>query len=81
MAKTLSYLDLSFEQRREAAKRYRAQLRQQLSTAEVGTSEYQVLLSRLNRVSQWEKGTLEVTPRTGVDHAVSVVEAVPVKVT
>jgi hypothetical protein len=73
---TFSYLNLSVEQRREAAKRVRAQIRQQLSMHEAGTEGHRALLGQLDRINRWERGTLH---RQGVSHDVSVVEAIPLK--
>lgn len=61
--KTLTYLDLSVEQRRESAKRARAQVRQQLSTVEAGSDVHRLLLTKLDKLHRWENGTLIDAPK------------------
>jgi hypothetical protein len=73
---TLSYLDLSVEQRREAARRVRAQIRQQLSMHEAGSEGHRALLGQLDRINRWEQGNLH---RQSVNHDVAVVDIIPLK--
>ncbi len=60
--RTLTYLDLTPEQRHDAAAKLRAVLRQQLASLEAESEAYRLTMGRLEQINQWEKGLIKVTP-------------------
>jgi hypothetical protein len=80
--KHLTYLDLTPEQRRDSARKARAQIQQQLANVLITPDQQQTLLTHLDKVNQWEAGTLAMgKPQTAtpVSHSVSVNERVAVR--
>lgn len=61
-AKSLNYLDIPVEQRREAAAKARANLRALLANPAQTLEQRALLQKRIVHLSKWEAGLLEVTP-------------------
>jgi hypothetical protein len=78
--KHLTYLDLTPEQRRDSARKARAQIQQQLANILITPDQQKTLLGHLDRVNQWEAGVLTtVKPRDAVNQSVALNESVAVK--
>jgi hypothetical protein len=58
--KTLSYLDLTPQQRRDGAKAARERLRQYMANPFLTPEQHEQLAAQMARIDQWEAGSLEV---------------------
>lgn len=60
--RTLTYLDLPLDQRKNAAKVARDRLRAMISNPLLTAEQSQVLAERMTLLDQWENGTLSIRP-------------------
>lgn len=78
--KHLTYLDLTVEQRREAANAARGRLQSHLSNPTLTPAQQGVIMAQLTDLDRWEAGTLPIggaaTPNA---HVVEIKEVIEVK--
>lgn len=77
--KHLTYLDLSEEQRREAANDARARLQMHLSNPTLTGDDHARIMAQIAELDRWEAGTIPVGDRTPTAHVVHLTESVEVK--
>lgn len=77
-ARSLSYLDITPEQRREAAARTKSQLRSLLANPANTMEQRALLQARIAHLSQWEAGLLDAPERAPVNHSVSLTEGLSI---
>lgn len=76
--KHMTYLDLSPEQRREAANEARARLQTHLSNPTLSVEQQAVIMKQLTDLDRWEAGTIPIGG-TPTAHVVQITETVEVK--
>lgn len=77
-AKHVTYLDLSAEQRREAASQARARLRTHLSNPTLTPDQAAQIQAQMANIDRWEQGAIDMAPKKGQAHTVTLSEAVDV---